>query len=150
MGRSVSTPSNCEAVAYRDISEFGAIFEELENGDFDYDNIVDYDSELGRDDFEFFIDGIREEAKANWASFEDCETWVGNEDRAILENGHAYIGVSEYCGLASIWLVPKEGEFEELSAAWCATIAAKFERKFGEFVKVGTFSNGESVYERVA
>ena len=73
---------------------------------------------------------------------------VGHEDHAILENGHCYIGVSEYCGLVSIWLVPKD-EYPDLSQKWCDQIGNKFYNLFSEYKHVATFSNGEAIYERI-
>lgn len=150
MGRSVSYPSDSVVVCYRDVSSFGAVYAEDENGDFDYDDIVDIDEFEARDDFEFFVEDIRESVKSEWPSFYEEDGWIDREDRILLANGHAYVGVSEYCGLASIWLVPRESEHEELSAAWCASIENKFKKLFGELVKVGSFSNGESVYKKVS
>lgn len=127
MSRSVSYASGAKAVCYRDVS--------------------DIDVDFGWDDFK---DDLRSIGKANWASFYDSDVWVGREDKAILENKFAYIGVSEYCGLASVWLVAKDDDYvnPNIRDAWIDRISAKFDKVFGELVKVGTFSNGESVYQK--
>lgn len=155
MGRSVSTPRDAIAVCYRDISDFGRVIDE--DG-----NITDeYCEWQSADDFEYFLYDIATEAKAQWKSFNECDYWVGREDHAILENNFAYIGVSTYCGLAAVWLMPKTEELlgtgysEDVAMAtlaenWCTRIAKNFEKKFGQYVKVGTFSNGEAVYEKAA
>jgi hypothetical protein len=136
MGRSVSRPSNATAVAYRSFEaedEFDAEFE-----------------------FEYLIDWVRETAKEAWPSMVECDEWVGREDHAILSNDLAYIGLSEYCGLVSIWLVDREDRYDgydqgeaNLCKPWCAQIERKFLKLFSEYQKIGTASNGESFYERV-
>lgn len=156
MGRSVSTPRDVIAVCYRDISDFGY---ELD----DDCNVVGdvFDDWLYQDDFENFLYDINYEAKQQWKSFTDCDKWVGREDHAILENDFAYIGVSVYCGLAAVWLMPKTEELlntgyaddaakANLADNWCNRIAKNFEKKFGQYVKVGTFSNGEAIYKKAA
>ena len=37
-------------------------------------------------------------------SLYEADGWAGREDRILLQNGHVEIGVSEYCGLAAIWM----------------------------------------------
>lgn len=143
MGRSVSTPSGAIAVCYRDVSSFG--YDIDDEGNVLYDN---YDWAIAEDSWDWFLDGITTDASNRWGSFYKSDEWVGREDRAILENTYAYIGVSEYCGLAAVWLLPKYDE--PLAESWCARIAKNFNKMFGEYAKVGTFSNGESVYEKIA
>ena len=49
----------------------------------------------------------------------ECEEWVDREDLAIAENGHAYFGVSEYCGCAAVWIVAKTDYYgDPLAEAW--------------------------------
>lgn len=134
MGRSVSYATGSTAIAYRSLDDTC-------DDSFEYDHLVDW---------------IRDCAKRLWPSFQDCDEWLGREDKAILSNDLAYIGLSEYCGLVSIWLVDRADSFDgfddttaNLAAPWCAQIAPRFLKQFGELRKLGTFSNGESVYERV-
>ncbi len=82
-----------------------------------------------------------------WPSLRPCEKWLGREDLAALENDLVYIGLSEYCGMVCFWIVPKE-ERRALGKAWAENVATKFNHTFGNCVKVGTFSNGESIYQR--
>jgi hypothetical protein len=130
MGRSVSTPTahNIAAVAYRTW--------EPEDED-----LLDWE-------WQDLLDWIKEAAQAQWPSLTECDKWLGREDRAVLENCHCYIGVSEYCGLVAVWLVDKDETI--LGNVWCAKIEEKFEELFATCRKLGTFSNGESVYEKVA
>lgn len=133
MGRSVSYASGSIVKAYLDVSW---IEESFQWSDFIWD--------------------LRHQAKAQWPSLEDCSQWLGREDHAILENALCYIGLSEYCGLACLWIVPKEihnqyGDNigDALSVAWCERIAPKFHSMFGQLRRIGGFSNGTSIYERV-
>ena len=125
MGRSVSTPRNAILVAYRHTE----VEDSLE--------------------WEFVVEGIQESAKSCWKSFDNCDEWLGREDHAILENGLAYIGISQYCGLTAIWLAPKDDECN-LCNGFASRIENRFNQLFGEFRRIGTFSNGEGVYERIA
>lgn len=76
----------------------------------------------------------------------------------LLRNAFADCGISTYCGLAAIWLAPRddarfwEADFFHPRAArarhWVAQVAPRFERVFGELKMVGRFSNGEAIFER--
>ena len=122
MGRSVSYASGSIAIAYSHI-------------------------EPEDEEFDFIIEDRREYGKSLWPSLSNCDEWLDKEDCAILENDHCYIGVSEYCGLVSTWLVPKEEN--NLSVAWCNQIKDKFMKSFSTLNKVATASNGESFFERI-
>lgn len=143
MGRSVSYASGSVAVCFRDVSSFGYGIDE--DGEVNYD---DYDSWSAEDSWEMFVEGIVYDAINKWSSFSPTDEWVGREDHAILENTYAYIGVSEYCGLAAVWLLPKEDN--PLAENWCEQISKNFEKMFGEYRKIGSMSNGEGVYEKIA
>lgn len=136
MARSVSTPSLALEIAYQDVTH------------------LDYD------EFQWWQEDIAEYAKSLWPSFEDADKWLEREDHAILENRLCYLGVSEYCGLASIWLVPKEYQNNgyhssdrfilPLSESFIRRISEKFYTAFGELTKLGTFSNGEAIFRKSA
>ncbi len=136
MARTVSTPRDAQEIAYQDVTEH------------------DYDS------FQWWLDDIAEQVRTLWPSFSKCDKWLGREDHAILENDLCYLGVSEYGGLASIWLVPKEypntGNFSgevyilPLAANFINRIAPKFHQAFGQYRKIGTFSSGEAIYKRAS
>lgn len=132
MGRSVSRPSGSFAVAY----------EHLE-----------YDEDDATMQWECYLEDVVSKARKLAPSFSECDTWPDREDHAILENEFAYLGLSEYCGLVCIWLLPKEGDDygdnqAGLRAHWLDQIEAKFHKVFGTLNKVGTFSNGEAVFSR--
>jgi hypothetical protein len=149
MGRSVSYAPGSVEICFRDVSNFGYRDEEGEPTD-------KYDGFLAQDEWDWFTEGIIIDAQKQWPSLLPVEChWLGNKDRVLVENSHCYIGVSEYGGLASIWLVPRtEGSdwsYEDTSGLalnWCSKIGPKFKELFGELEKVGTFSNGEAVYRK--
>jgi len=148
MSRTVSYPSGCTAVCFVDVSGFG------------YNELGDYDEATGEWDWDDFVEDIKTESLYSWPSLVPSQEWLGwgrkREDRVLIENNHAYIGVSEYCGLAAVWLKPKDdsvdGTWADTSGIaqhWCEQISPKFNKLFGQLRKVGTFSNGEAVYEQI-
>lgn len=156
MGRSVSTPSSCTAVAYQDISWMGHDFDD-QTKKYDFST---YDFAKAQIDWEFYLDWLIEIVEANWPSFEACDQWIGREDHAILRNGFSYIGVSVYDGLLAIWLKPRTDELHgseyledirmgNFSETWCKRIATNFLSNFGELRKIGSFSNGMAVFEKI-
>jgi hypothetical protein len=141
MGRSVSTPHNAALVAF--VDWFDGTYTDEETGEEIQRQPESYD-------WDDYMDCTRDHAKSLWPSFEDTDRWLGREDRVLLENRLAYFGVSEYCGLAAIWIVPKDhGGYPELANSWVSQISTKFHANFGELRKVGTASNGEAFFERI-
>lgn len=113
------------------------------------------DEEMDELDWDDFIGNLRAEFKAAFPSLDDTDEWLDREDHAILENRFAYIGVSEYMGLASVWGVARTNDYggfetEALAENWLNQIRPKAEHLLDRFstrlAKMGTFSNGESVY----
>tara|TARA_Y100001934_G_C11910819_1_gene566566 strand:+ start:15 stop:401 length:387 start_codon:yes stop_codon:yes gene_type:complete len=128
MARSVSTPSGRTAVCYQDASHI--------EDSYDYDD---------------YKRNIMDKAQDLFPSMDRCNKWIGREDLAILENKLAYIGISEYCGLVAIWLLPKDDmEYAGLAERWCEKAVPKFDSAFSEYRRIGTASNGESFFEKVA
>lgn len=157
MGRSVSYASGATAICYKDVSRFGYTPGFDDNGDEingDDESKWTFDEFAGQVDWDNWISELKEDARKAFPSMDDCDKWIGREDHAILANRYAYIGVSEYCGLASIWLVER-GDLEtdqDIARArhWLGQVKPKFEKLFGDLRRLGTFSNGEGVYERKA
>lgn len=176
MGRSVSFASGSEWVLYTHLDfDEGRIFECRRCG---HEHERDDDTEpdacescgnvgfYGRDRYPAedvwsdFLADLRTTFKRAFPSLCDCDRWLDREDHAVLENRHAYIGASEYCGLVSVWCVPKQASWYDtagtsaLRAQWAASIERKAARLLESFaprlVPMGTFSNGESVYRRVS
>ena len=139
MGRGVSYPSNCSVVCFRAF--------EIEDSE---------DTDLAAIKFDWFIEDTRGMCRECWPSMCTCDKWLDREDHAILENNHCYIGISEYCGLISIWLLSKAEDLAcsgysdspNLADYWCSQISKKFEEMFGNLVRLGTMSNGISVYKK--
>ena len=152
MGRSVSTPYNATAVAYAPIE-----VEPYEDIDDDGEAVTVEPSEL---DFQFafesMVEDLQNHAPTLWPSLRECDKWLDREDHALLENDLCYMGVSEYCGMVAYWIVPKsdyragysDQHVDNLCDHWVSQIADKFVKTFGTLRRIGTFSNGESVYER--
>lgn len=128
MGRSVSCPSGAIVRAYKELD----------------DHILD--------DWAGFIDDLQDHVGGLWPSMSRYDKWFDNEDRAIMRNSHAYIGISEYCGLCCIWLLPREDIHGNTALAerWCTSISEKFLSEFSNLRKVAVFSNNEVLFERKA
>lgn len=127
MGRSVSNPSNASQVA----------FASFDGDKYEWDDCMD---------------DLRAVAVGRMPSLSRCDEWIGREDHAILENDHAYIGVSEYCGLVAVWVAPKEQRYSDpspLALHWCDQIKLQpLAECFGVTLrKQGTFSNGEAFFQ---
>jgi len=126
VGRSVSYASGSLIKVYKDVSDLDDSWQ-----------------------WEEFLEGIYSGLVERYPSLYPCDKWLGREDKAIAQNNLVYIGVSEYCGLACLWVVPKDTcDRPELAEAWCDRIREGFERTFGEYEKLGSFSNGEAIYRK--
>lgn len=120
-----------------------------------------YTTYLGEDQWEWndFVEDVKYTLKQAFPSMQDCSYWEHRECQIILENEMAQVSLSEYCGSASVSLVPIEGEdyypdeasMNPLRAYWAETVNFhKALSPFDQYRRIGTFSNGESVYEKVA
>jgi len=138
MGRSVSTPSNCTAICYQNVTHI-------------------------EDEFEWadYKEMIEEKVKSLYPSMDKCDEWLDREDHAIMENSFAYVGISEYCGLVAIWLKSKGEDYEcscydeeirlaHLADSWCQRVIPSFDSAFSEYRREATFSNGEAIYRKIA
>jgi hypothetical protein len=139
MGRSVSFASGSEVILYAHVD---AVYDD--EGNFD-----DFLSQLAWDDA---IENLSSGCLEAFPSLEVCDEWLDREDHAILENKLLYIGVSEYCGLVSIWVVPKDNEYYALGVASANNMKAKLEQVVQEAFgvrlnQIGRFSNGEALFQ---
>jgi hypothetical protein len=158
MGRSVDYLNNAERVNY-----------------FQWPTLFVYDPETDRDvetdeleDAEFIISDIQETIKSNFPGFDNCGRnplnmgrWDGNEVHIILEGYGVEIGLSEYCGLATLSVrvdqreldyceTDKEADAEYQKALnWINENWDEAAKYWGQYRKIGTFSNGEGVYEKI-
>lgn len=132
MGRSVSVPSGAAIVTY--------VGFEANDGD-------------SFDDFQYMINETREALTKAMPSVTNEDRWLHAEDHAIAANHHAYFGVSEYCGLVSCWVVPRDSEHEGLRDKWIDSIEKKFlqvvENVWGQrYTMWGRASNGEAFFNK--
>lgn len=134
MGRSVSTHRNAVATVY--------LHPEIEDDSFGWDD---------------FIEDLQQNVLfPKYPSMYAADRWMDREDHIIAENRYCEVSVSEYCGLVAICLAPHSGAYEDPKAqAWTERISNSFHAhitkmfKSSALSKVGTFSNGESVFEKV-
>lgn len=155
MGRSVSYPHDAEIVCFRTLE-----VESWEDEDEDGNTVVNEPTDLDyQDAFDSMLEDLQEYAPTLWPSLRKCDEWIGREDHAILENDFCYMGISEYCGLVALWVKSKADDYEgswyadevrkaALARNWVSQIKPKFVATWGDLVKRGTFSNGESFYVR--
>ena len=129
MSRSVSVPKEAVLVVYESLDEY-------------------LDESLDESLWEFYIEDLEARALSLWPSLTKCDIWLGNEDHALLENDLAFFGVSQYGDLVSIWMVPKDSwdSFPQLAENWLNRIEANFNKEFGTYEKIGSFSNGECLF----
>lgn len=128
MARSVAIPRDAAVVAYQDVSDFEAY------------------------DWQDFVDDFTSRCISKWPSVEvSPRRWIGNECRVVARNRLALFGVSEYCGLAALWVVPEVDDYTPgiLAENWVARIAANFEKEFGTLRHIGSASNGEAFFQRI-
>ena len=151
MGRSVSTPTTTELVAFSEWFQPDPEWIEEERaaiGD------PDWYPEPDHDEWSWFVESTADYARELWPSLTPCDEWLGREDHAVLENELAYFGVSEYCGVAAIWVASKgqywSDTFDRVKFAetWCRRIAPRFDQAFGNLDRLGRVSDGTSVYQR--
>lgn len=134
MGRSVSHAEYSKHITYTHLEYLG-------------------DEWADRDQWQDFIEGLRNQIKELFPSMYECNEWVGREDYAIMENRYARIGVSEYDGMVSIWMQPIDletghGDDERLvgiQESWIDKARDKH-ISLGNLKRQGGFSDGTSLY----
>lgn len=102
-----------------------------------------------------FVENITETLKSLFPSLTDCDRWGsyydGNENHIVLENNFTEVAIAEYCGLVSVSIratdcyCGQEGN-TALGEHWIDQIKDKF-LSIGDLHKIGTFSNGEAIFE---
>ncbi|WP_176598788.1 hypothetical protein [Sphingobium sp. 15-1] len=145
MGRSVSYPSGAH-VAYAQW-DAGWIADDDDPASGHVDELV------AQDDWQFIVEDFREQILVHYPSAWIANGWIGREDRTVAMNRYATFGISEYCGCIAYWVVLREdidADHQGLAERWFDRIAAKFEQRFATLVRLGTFSNGEAIYRRIA
>jgi hypothetical protein len=140
MGRSVNYLDNAEVVLY---------FPFQYSDDVEMDN-MEWDDMVGNLKCEII--------KRLPSYYEVKDKWGNRETRIILENSFCSIGISEYCGLVSLSVAPRENDYENYSEGLAIHHAKQIEKTLQEVLnylgltslrKIGSFSNGEGVFEKV-
>lgn len=110
------------------------------------------DEFTSKEDWQWFKDDISDRLIELAPSLAKSKRWEGNEVRIILENNLVEVGLSEYCGLASISIRPHQLYWtkEGLARKWISQIWPKVQKEFEtqRLERAGIFSNGESVYTK--
>ena len=137
MGRSVSYPAGAQ-VAFRSLD-----CDEPDDADWEY---------------EALCDDIVAQARAAFPSFDTRKGWRGREDRILLRNLYADIGISTYGCVAAIWIAERDDSaYHDADARtgrasrarrWLTQVAPQLDALFAEFDCIGRMSNGEAVYRR--
>lgn len=151
MGRSVDYLNNAERVNYFQWPTLWV-----------YDEDTDTDVETDEYwDAEDIISDIRETITSNYPGFDPCSRWDGRETHIILEGYGLEIGLSEYCGLATLSVrvdqsvldycdTEEEADAEyQKCLAWINENWDEAAKHWNQYAKIGSFSNGEGVYEKV-
>jgi hypothetical protein len=144
MGRSVIYLDNAEVVLYFPIEN-------------EYNEAGEFDEDLSQMIWDDMIDNLTCEIKKRLPSYYEVkDKWGNRETRIILENSLCSIGISEYCGLVSLSVAPRENESDEWHERFAIRHANNIKNTLEKVLsdlglknlhKVGTFSNGEAVFE---
>ena len=125
MGRSVNYLSNADAVYFHQLDE-----EEIQ-------------------DFDFLLMDIREHVMYKYPEFEAVDEWEGRDVHVILQSPLVEIAVAEYCGVISLSVRTLEDADQDKAATWIEHFFKRAIAPWAKARKIGTFSNGESVYEEI-
>ena len=139
MGRSVDYLNNAEVIIYFNL--------EIEEGDdFTWDDTVA---------------NLKACIQKKLPSYDEADGWDGRETNIILQNRLCNIGISEYCGLVSLSVAPRNSDnldtwatFRENFAISHAKSIEKTLQKIVDYctgsrlIRTGTFSTGTGVFER--
>lgn len=119
-----------------------------------YSHWHDADSQYEWEDLVAWIqETVMEMFPSMWAD----DDWIDRELHVIAKNEHSLVTVSEYCGMVAICLGPNfdresfwydDRDVAPLGRTWRKQVAPKFTETFSELTKLGTFSDGTSVYKK--
>lgn len=168
MGRGVMVHPQAEATVYRHLNNYHSTCAECgaDNCECEADcpecgaDMYDMTGEVARDEIEYLIDSVQRAFCERFPSMSTCDRWASgggamDELHCIAENGLCEVYISEYCGVCAISVVPLDTEWHSvdvfgLAVHWCATYASDELITFGQYDRIGSMSNGESVYGRVS
>lgn len=103
-----------------------------------------------------FQDNLINEICCKCKSYAESEKWDNNETKIILENSLCVIDISEYCGTYSLSIAPSYNDYDTYIENFAKHHASQIRKTLEKCLidcgavvlnRVGTFSNGEGVYE---
>lgn len=96
------------------------------------------------------IQDIRNVIKERFPEFYVEDKWDGRETHIILSGYGTEIGLSEYCGLATLSIRVEDDTAEDVDEVekWIDENWERISEYYDMYRKVGTFSNGEGVFEK--
>ncbi len=100
---------------------------------------IQFDGDVAHENWNDDLANLTALLRKAFPSLEECDKWLDREDHAFLSNRHAYVGISEYCGLVAVWIVPT-GTFEyddppATAQHWAAQVERRFSKIVGEVFK---------------
>lgn len=125
MGRSVNYLSNADAVYFHQLDE-----EEIQ-------------------DFDFLLEDIREYVMYKYPEFEAVDEWEDRDVNVILQSPLVEIAISEYRGVISLSARTLEDADQDKASTWIEHFFKRAIAPWAKARKIGTFSNGEAVYEEI-
>lgn len=125
MGRSVNYLTNADAVYFHQLDE-----EEIQ-------------------DFDLLLEDIREHVMYKYPDFEAVDEWEGREVNIILQSPLVEIAISEYRGVISLSVRTLEDADQAKASTWIEHFFKRAIAPWAKARKVGSFSNGEAVYEEI-
>lgn len=132
MARSVATHPHSASDVYLNLSE------ELSGLEFN-------------DEFDSLLSTIQHVLIERFPSLRHVSRWQGNENNVILESFRAEVSVSEYCGLVSVCLAPRDPD-HPLDQHWSNKAVPGFIKALHEAFltcalrSIGRASNGEQFF----
>jgi len=112
-----------------------------------------FDEFLAQEDWQWLVEDIQESIKSRYPSYEIEDEWVQypyRETKVILRNQHSDIVISEYCGLVCLGIkINDDSDNPSLAAFWSTLAFGAMMKQWATLQHVGTFSNGEAVFESI-
>lgn len=108
------------------------------------------EAEVTPEMFQAHVADLTKRLLAHFPSLSEAPRTIdGGEGHILARNDYVEFGYSEYMGLFSIWaVVAKDSPDPAFSIRWCDEVRDGFLDEFAEFNRIGSFSNGEAVFER--
>ena len=145
MGRSVSYLNNSVFVLYFP-------FEVEDNGEENFRD--EFLVQMAWDDM---IDSLQCAITRKLPSYYKTDKWGNRETRIILENNLCIIGISEYCGLVSLSVAPRNNDYDAWHESFALRHANQIENTLRKVLedlgltnlrKIATASNGEAFFQK--